>query len=421
VTGAGTPDVRFLSERRRVFAAAFVGYGAYYLVRTNLPPVAPAFAAAAGYDKAAIGHLLSASGLAYGLGKFLLGHLADRGRPRLLMPAGLLASAALNVLFANAGSWHAHLLLWTANGFVQGMGFGPCGRVLTRWYGPSERGRAFGLWNVSHNLGGALVGPLATACAVRFGWQAAFEVSALLCLLFAVYLALELRDDPPTSVVWTAEPVRGPSSGLLASVVRNPWIWALGAANFFGYVIRYALLDWGPTYLKEARGATLMLGGTSTFVYESAAVASTIGAGWLTDRLGGRRALLGLLSLGPVAASIVWLIASPEVSAGGSLAAFAVVGFCVYPLLMLLTVLAADVTGPGAVGTAVGFIGLFGYLGKAAQAELLGRLSLSFGWNAAMSAVVGAVVVEAFLLGTLWWKTERLRSPAFAPPSGVAS
>jgi OPA family glycerol-3-phosphate transporter-like MFS transporter len=425
VSASAAGEASFLSARRRVFAAAFVGYGAYYLVRTNLPPVAPAFLAAEGYDKAAVGHLLSASGLAYGLGKFLLGNLADRGRARILMPAGLLASAALNVLFAKAGSWNGHLWLWTANGFVQGMGFGPCGRVLTRWFGPSERGRAFGLWNVSHNLGGALVGPLSTWCAVRYGWQAAFEVPALLCLFFAVYLVIELRDSPPDGsspeTLGLSEAERERHPPVLGFVLRNPWIWLLGAANFFGYVIRYALLDWGPTYLREARGATLMQGGASTFVYEAAAVVSTIGAGWLTDRLGGRRALVGLACLAPVLFAIGWLVAAPVLDAAGYLTAFAVVGFCVYPLLMLLTVLAVDVTTPAAVGTAVGFIGLFGYLGKAAQAELLGWLSLHFGWGAAMGAVVLAVLVEAVLLGVVWWRTERARRPEATVIHGVTT
>jgi hypothetical protein len=40
--------------RRQVFEAAFVGYAAYYLVRTNLPPVAKELGSALGYDKAAL-------------------------------------------------------------------------------------------------------------------------------------------------------------------------------------------------------------------------------------------------------------------------------------------------------------------------------------------------------------------------------
>ena len=410
MTLIGTDEQKLRSMRTRVFAAAFVGYGAYYLVRTNLPPVAVEFSEAHGYDKAALGRLLSASGLAYGLGKFLLGNLADRGRARLLMPAGLLASAGLNVAFAHAGSWGMHLALWTANGFVQGMGFGPCGRVLTRWFGPEERGRAFGTWNVSHNLGGALVGPLTALVTAWWGWRAAFDVPALLCVLFAAYLLVELRDSPEEAGL------RGPSSNnnpdrdqprnALRLVLGNPWMWLLGLANLFGYVIRYALLDWGPTYLREARGATLMQGGASTFAYELAAVASTLGAGWLTDRLGGRRVLLSLCCLVPIVGALLLLVEGPADAMWLGLAAFAVVGFCVYPLLMLFTVLGVDLTTPAAVGTAVGFIGLFGYVGKALQAELLGRLAQTEGWNAALGTVFAAVVLEALLLGLLWRRAE---------------
>jgi OPA family glycerol-3-phosphate transporter-like MFS transporter len=122
-----------------------------------------------------------------------------------------------------------------------------------------------------------------------------------------------------------------------------------------------------------------------------------------------------------VLAAIVWLVGAPGVEAGWCLVAFGVIGFCVYPLLMLLTVLAVDVTTPAAVGTAVGFLGLFGYLGKAAQAELLGRLSVVLGWSAAMGAVVLAVVAEALLLGSIWWKTERVPRPAAPETMGAPS
>ena len=37
----------------------------------------------------------------------------------------------------------------------------------------------------------------------------------------------------------------------------NKWIWLLAFANFFAYITRYSMLDWGPMYLREVKGTTL--------------------------------------------------------------------------------------------------------------------------------------------------------------------
>ena len=41
------------------------------------------------------------------------------------------------------------------------MGSGPCLRSLAHWYSVRERGTVFGIWNISHNVGGALVATFA--------------------------------------------------------------------------------------------------------------------------------------------------------------------------------------------------------------------------------------------------------------------
>ena len=36
----------------------------------------------------------------------------------------------------------------------QGLGGPTCATILTRWFAAKERGTYWGLWNISHNLGG---------------------------------------------------------------------------------------------------------------------------------------------------------------------------------------------------------------------------------------------------------------------------
>ena len=45
------------------------------------------------------------------------------------------------------------------------------------------------------------------------------------------------------------------------------------------------------------------------------------------------------------------------------------IGFFIYPVINLITIAALDIVSKKAIGTAAGFIGLFGYLGKMVAIE----------------------------------------------------
>ena len=88
-------------------------------------------------------------------------------------------------------------MLWALNGFVQGMGWPPCGRVMGHWFSESERGLTFSIWNTSHNVGGGIAGWLAAWAVDDFGgWQYAFYVPGAIAAIGAVYLFWRLRDTP---------------------------------------------------------------------------------------------------------------------------------------------------------------------------------------------------------------------------------
>jgi len=73
-------------------------------------------------------------------------------------------------------------------------------------------------------------------------------------------------------------------------------LWFIALANAFIYLIRYGVLDWAPTYLKEVKGYDITEIGWAYFVYEFAAIPGTIVCGWLSDKLfKGRRALTTMI------------------------------------------------------------------------------------------------------------------------------
>ena len=78
------------------------------------------------------------------------------------------------------------------------------------------------------------------------------------------------------------------------------------------------------------------------------------------------------------------------------------IGFFVYPTVLLLVVSALDFTSKKAVGTAAGFLGLFGYLGRTAEGKGIGVLAEHYGWTVALYAVVVSTVLAILLLLFTW-------------------
>ncbi|MFB3826057.1 MAG: MFS transporter [Bryobacteraceae bacterium] len=423
---------RYPRLRWQVMEAAFVGYATFYFVRNNLPVVSKEMGEALGYTKGEIGDMLALTAIAYGLGKFLMGAWSDRSNPRYFMAAGLMLTAFCNFAFGGASSYAVHLSLWTLNGFVQGMGWGPCGRTLGHWYSLRERGTMFAFWNIAHNVGGGLTGFIAAYSTALMGWRYAFFVPGALAMLCAFYLIFRLRDTPQSEGLPPVEeyrndfPVQGPRDRedeigvrelFVKYILTNRCLWLFAAANFFVYIARYSLLDWGPTYLKEVKRASLAQGGISTAVFEFAGIFSTILMGWLSDKAGGRRGMVSLLCMAPVFAAFAGILYTPPGMLWLDMGLFAVIGFFVYPPVMLLGVTGLDFSSKKAVGAAAGFIGLFGYLGRTAQGKGLGWMAEHYGWDAALMAALACSGAAILLLAFTW----RLRPRAVGKGTAAAA
>ncbi len=420
---------KYPKMRWQILEATFIGYATFYFVRNNLPVAAETMGDALGYSKDAFGNIFAATAIAYGLGKFFMGALSDRSNPRYFMPAGLILSAICNFAFGWSTGYTVHLLLWTLNGFVQGMGWPPCGRSLGHWYSVRERGSVFGVWNVAHNVGGGLIGLIAAYSIVYFGgWQYAFFVPGVLALIGAVYLLWRLRDTPQSEGLPPIEEykndypseeraAREAGSGARISpegilherelsfrelffdyVLKNKFIWLIAIANLFVYIARYAMLDWGPTYLAEVKGASVEGGGFGIFILEFSGIASTLLMGWVSDRMGGKRGLVSFLCMIPVFGAFAGILLVPPGHLWLDMTLFALIGFFIYPPVMLLGVAGLDFSSKKAVGTAAGFIGLFGYLGRMIQGKGIGWLAEHYSWDAALYSILAATFVGIVLL-----------------------
>lgn len=417
--------------RWRALEATFLGYAAYYLVRNNISVVTIELQQSLEYSKGMTGRLVAVTALSYGVSKFLMGAVSDRSDSRKFMATGLLLSAICNFAFGASTDYSVHLLLWAVNGFVQGMGWPPCGRTMGHWFSESERGLKFSIWNTSHNVGGGIAGWLAAWGVETFaGWQYAFYVPGVVALVGAGYLFWRLRDTPQSVGLPPIEVFRNDYPAVhdgeidlerelsfrelfIDKVLLNKLVWLLALANFFAYITRYSMMDWGPTYLREVKGATLQHGGLALMAIEFGGIPSTIYLGWLSDRVGGRRGMVAALSMIPIVAAFAAIRLTPPGYLWFDFLMLITIGFFIYPVINLITIAALDSASKKAIGTAAGFIGLFGYIGRMVQADVFGRTvdhyTMTIGTAAAWDIVLLAILVcgvAAGLLLALMWNTQ---------------
>lgn len=412
-TEADTTASRFRYWQYRTLIATMFGYAAFYFVRKNLSFAMPAMQTDLGITKADLGLFLTLHGLLYGVSRFVNGMWADRANARYFMVAGLMLSVGANVFFGFSSEVLWFGVAWMINGWVQGMGFPPCCRLMTHWFPPHVLATKMSIWNTSHSIGAAVAGVFC-GYIVAFGWRWCFFGPAILCTVAGLILFIMLRDTP-TSVGLPEIKVEGAKDGdhedrtsanykqfVKRQVFQNPYIWFISLANFFVYILRFAVLDWGPTLLKEMKHFPVHKGGWMVGAFEVSGIIGMLLAGWATDRvfkgrgarmcvfcmIGACVAMLGFWQLGntPAVATVFLAIA----------------GFFIYGPQALIGITAANLATKRAAATAAGFTGLFGYASTLVSGVGLGFVVQHYGWSVGFGALLAIGALGTFMFILAW-------------------
>lgn len=396
--------------QRRILLSTIVGYALYYFVRKNLSLAMPQMEETLGIDKAQLGMYLTAHGLVYGVSKFANGIMGDRVNARWFMVTGLAICALLNIGFGLSTTVLVLGIFWTLNGWFQGMGFPPCARLMTHWFPPYRLATNMSIWNSSHSIGAASVVILCGYLA-PIDWRLCFFVPAAIALVGAAGLAIYMRDTPESLGL---PPVEGTENRvapeaerlwptLRSMVFNNPSIWLLALANFFVYAVRYGILDWGPTFLKQARGVELQSAGWLMAGFEIAGIAGMLSSGYITDRIfGGRgaRACLVYMLFCIGALTVFWMY--PATSRIWNAAMLCTAGFFIYGPQCLVGICVANLATKRAAAAAVGLTGLFGYASTTLSGYGVGWLAKNHGWDAAFLLFVLCAIIAAVLFTVCW-------------------
>ncbi|MBV9696848.1 MAG: MFS transporter [Gammaproteobacteria bacterium] len=405
--------------RIQVFVGVFVGYAGYYLVRNNLALAIPDILKEhPQYTKTDLGNALTALLITYGLSKFLMGSVSDRSNPKYFLPLGLLASSVITAAFGLSGAVYGSLvlivLLQVLNGWVQGMGWPPCGKTMVHWFSTRERGRAVSIWNTAHNVGGGLMATLASVGLALFhDWHAKFYFNALVAAGVAVGVWFLLQDTPqsrglppieeykndyPPGYSEASERTLGFREIFLTYVLPNRYLWAIAVANAFCYFVRYGVVNWIPTYLETAKGFSFQQSSVAWALYEYGAIPGTIACGWISDRwFKGKRAPATILFMALTLVAVIVYALNMHGPLWLDYVALVAIGFLIYGPIMIIGLHSLDLVPKKAAGTAAGFTGFFGYVfGAAISGTGVGWIADHWGWGGVFSTMVVCCLLTIF-------------------------
>jgi OPA family glycerol-3-phosphate transporter-like MFS transporter len=414
-------DANFKRLRLQVFIGIFLGYAGYYLVRKVFSLAMPDLIAQ-GYSKTQLGFALSGVSIAYGISKFVMGNVSDRSNARNFITAGLVLSAftmiIMGVLPLATSSILIMFVLLIFNGWFQGMGWPPCGRVMVHWFSIRERGTKMSIWNVAHNVGGGIIGPLAIlGVAIFADWHAKLYFPGIIALGVALITWFLVRDTPqscglpniesykddyPDNYSEKFEEEMTAKEIFFKYILKNKLLWSIAFANAFVYLVRYGVLDWAPLYLEESKGFSIQESGWAYFAYEWAGIPGTLLCGYLSDKVfKGKRAPVSIIYMLLVMVSVYMYWTSDSILANSI--ALICIGFLIYGPVMLIGVHALDLVPKKAAGTAAGLTGLFGYLGGALFANIaMGAVVDKWGWSGGFMVLLASCVIAILLIANTW-------------------
>lgn len=366
----------------KAFFVVFLAYASMYLVRNNFKAAQPSLKEDFGLTTLQLGYIGLAFSLVYAVGKVALGYVIDGRNTKKVISVALIGASLVGILFGIVLSAHGSaigvfVVLWALNGLFQSVGGpGACNTVY-RWVPRRHRATSMGLWNTSHNLGGAFAGIIALWGAnVFFGGNVAgmFIFPAVIGLIIGVIGYFYGKDDPH-ELGWDRcevifdEPIEQENVAAETMskwqifrryTLSNPWIWILCIANVFAYILRIGVDNWAPLYVTEQLHFSKEASVETIFFFEMGALIGTPLWGFVAGRLRGRNAAVGIAGLVGVFISVFFYqTGTTAATVNGALFAL---GLLVFAPLFLIPIAIVDMVPKRGLSVANGMAGLFGYM-----------------------------------------------------------
>ncbi len=409
----------------------FLGYGGYYFCRSDYSVALPLIIAEevrkgtpASVAQVRLGTIASLGVLAYAMGKFPSGGLADRFGGRRNFLGGMFGSVLFTVLFMVGGGFPMFTLAWLGNRLVQSLGWAGLVKVTSRWFSYTTYGSVMAVLSLSYLFGDAISRAfMSLLLAHGFGWRGVFGAGAVLLSVLFLCNLMFLRDSPQSyhlpvpeenplnlfSGVSEAAPRPG-MAAIFRTLLSSYAFWLVCGLSLGTTLLRETFNLWIPTYFTQMAGMTGAQAASGSALFPFFGGLSVLFAGFLSDYLGpeGRSRIL----FGGLCFSVLALLGLAEVTIHAPrfvpLALVAAVAFCLLgPYSYLAGAMALDFGGREGSATASGMIDGFGYLAGILSGNAMAHLAVTYGWQTMFLVLAGVAGLTSVVGGLALWQQHR--------------
>jgi OPA family glycerol-3-phosphate transporter-like MFS transporter len=400
-------------------ALMVTGYAGYYLCRSDLAVAMPLIIAEMGRNgiapdaaKIHLGTIASWGVLAYAIGKFPSGWLADflGGRRNFLF--GMLGSILFTVLFGLAGGIPIFTLAWMGNRMAQSLGWAGMVKITSRWFSYSTYGTVMGIISLSYLFGDAASREfMSLLIAAGLGWRGVFFTAAATLGVLLLLNLIFLKETPER--IGFTEPPANPANlfhvegekpkprslgSLLGTYASSGVFWLVCLLSCGITILRETFNLWTPTYFTQSVGLTVADAAQNSALFPLFGGISVLLAGFLSDRLGksGRAAIILYGMLLTAIVLLVLAFASFGASKFAPVALVTLVAFVMMgPYSYLGGAISLDFGGKQGSATASGLIDGAGYLGGVLAGNSVAKISVMWGWKGAFASLAVVAVLSS--------------------------
>jgi OPA family glycerol-3-phosphate transporter-like MFS transporter len=419
------------SRQILTIALLALGYAGYYFCRSDYSVALPLLIAEhpGGASQIRFGEIASLGVLAYAIGKFPSGALADLFGGKRNFLAGMFGAIVFTLLFMLGGGFPIFTLAWIGNRFVQSLGWAGLVKIASQWFSFSAYGTVMALLSLSYLFGDAGSREIMSLLLAHgMGWRGLFATGAgILAVLFVASVFL-LRDTPaglglpaveenPLNV-YAGEPESSGMISILLPLFASTSFWLVCILSLCTTLLRETFNLWTPMYFTQFVGLSNSAAASSSALFPLAGGVAVILAGVLSDRLGplGRgRILYAGLFLTTIALVILAQIKTHTAAFIPVTLVASVAFLLIGPYSYLAGAMSLDFGGQKGCATASGVIDGVGYLAGVLSGSAMAKVEVTFGWQSMFLLLAAVALVSAFF-AALSVTVQRRRAAALHVP-----
>ncbi|MEA1952419.1 MAG: MFS transporter, partial [Planctomycetota bacterium] len=310
------------------------------------------------------------------------------------------------------------LIPWALNGYVQSLGWAPGSRLVSNWWGPRERAKAFGVFMFGAATSSVLVFALCILILqAGMSWQWVFRLPVLLLAVAGIVFHFVARDTPEelgfrspngddadgndtefaadenAGIENAADVDEGTFERYIATLSNWRFLTACISLGFES-MARYGLLIWVPVYYL---GEGWKNNPSTAWVPLALPIGMAFGAlfgGQLSDRVfHSNRSKPIILLMGLAAAVSLAIYTVPQDQQILAIGLLFLAGFLVYGPQSSYWALCPDLLGTKRAGTGVGVMDAAAYAFAAVQGPVFGWVIVTWGEPAVFIAIAIACIL----------------------------